>query len=160
VPARAPPHLHRDGVLGRVLALLLQLPALRVRFRVNGLQMLHQGRGRIALAELDRRSFEILRLQAERAQGLMLIPGRVVLGRGLVLERPPPCTVLGPRGLLNAPLSDTPCNVQHTRGGPRALLGCQEAGSRTMQQGRARRDSMAQARTSQARWRSQAMVPW
>jgi len=85
--------------------------------------MLHQGRGRIALAELDRRSFEILCLQAERAQGLMLIPGRVVPGRGLVLECPSPCTVLGPRGLLNAPLSDTPCNVLHTCGGPRALLG-------------------------------------
>ena len=85
--------------------------------------MLHQGRGQIALAELDRRSFEILRLEAERAQGLMLIPCRVVPGRGLVLERPPPCTVLVPRGLLNAPLSDTPCNVLHTRGGPRALLG-------------------------------------
>ena len=52
---------------------------------------------------------EILRLQAERAQDLMLIPGRVVLGLVLVLERPPPCTVLGTRGLLNAPLSDTPC---------------------------------------------------
>ena len=75
------------------------------------------------LAKLDRRSFEILRLQAERAQGLMLIPGRVVPGRGLVLERPPPCIVLGTRGLLNAPLSDTPYNVLHTRGGPRALLG-------------------------------------
>ena len=33
-------------------------------------------------------------------------------------------------------------------------------GGSTMQQGRARRDSRAQARTSQARWRSQAMVPW
>ena len=102
--------------------MLLQLPALLVRFRVNGVQMLHQGRGRIALAELDRRSFEILRLQAERAQDLMLIPGRVVLGRVLVLERPLSFTVLGTRGLLNVPLSDTPCNVLHTRGGPRALL--------------------------------------
>jgi hypothetical protein len=60
---------------------------------VKGLQMMHQGRGRIALAELDRRPFQILRLQTERAQGLMLIPGRVVPGRVPVLERPPPCTI-------------------------------------------------------------------
>jgi hypothetical protein len=42
----------------------------------------------------------------------------------------------------------------------RRAVGCQEVGPRTMQQGRARRDSRAPARTSQVRWRSQAMVPW
>jgi hypothetical protein len=53
----------------------------------------------------------------------MLIPGRVVPGRVPVLERPPPCTVSGTRGLVNAPLSDAPCSVLHTHGGPRAILG-------------------------------------
>jgi len=53
----------------------------------------------------------------------MLIPGRVVPGRILVLERPPTCTVLGSRGFVNDPLSDAPCHALHTHAGPRVLLG-------------------------------------